>query len=237
MGVPLRVSEDETHREFRLRLQEACDNNPNVPPPNEGRLRWFEERMQERGQSVKQETARKWLAGIAMPRPKSLPALAAVLNVSEYWLLTGVGRPDEHLNDEDNVGVSQLPWRDPVSRPIVRLVSGFIEMEGGITALARSEDALAVAERTDLHAIMRGRLLNFIVADVTSEGDDIIVRVYDGGRSNIILAAVRGEGMNMSLYRLWWEDLMKEGVLSNGVFTVPLQRSRHDRLDSFQSLC
>lgn len=45
--------------EFAQRLELACDNNPDVPPLNHGRLKWFQDELHKRGVNYQQETVRK----------------------------------------------------------------------------------------------------------------------------------------------------------------------------------
>ena len=72
---------------FSERLLSACDRNPVIPAHNHGRLGWISEKIQEEsGISVTKETVRKWLAGIAQPRQRTLVCLAKVVDAVPAWL-------------------------------------------------------------------------------------------------------------------------------------------------------
>lgn len=80
------------HPDFAQRMQQACDGNPKIPLPNYGRLKWFVDQLADRfNESVTMETIRKWFAGEARPRHKTICMLAAVLEVDDAWLSVGRG--------------------------------------------------------------------------------------------------------------------------------------------------
>jgi transcriptional regulator with XRE-family HTH domain len=70
---------------FAERLEQACAGNPNLPPLGHGLQAEIA-----RAVDVSQEAVRKWVAGVAKPRPATMKALADWLGVEESWLALGI---------------------------------------------------------------------------------------------------------------------------------------------------
>ena len=120
--------------DFGKRLREAVANNSDVPPPNHGRLGWIVGRMERKGQKVTEETVRRWLLGHVKPRDGNMRALAEVLNANYVWLSTG-----------HSIGLTQeeTKVRDPDTEVAIKLVSGFVQMDGGRLAYPQAGDKRA----------------------------------------------------------------------------------------------
>jgi transcriptional regulator with XRE-family HTH domain len=73
------------HTEFARRLVKACENNPVVPEKGKGMQVWLAGKM-----DVSQEAVRKYMEGLARPRPDKMTKLAKLLSVDESWLALGV---------------------------------------------------------------------------------------------------------------------------------------------------
>lgn len=86
---------DEERRRFADRLEEAYMETPDAPGRVYGRNVWLSEEMAKRGRHVTTETVRRWFAGIAMPRHRTLDALADVLDVDPRYL-TGLVDEKSH---------------------------------------------------------------------------------------------------------------------------------------------
>jgi len=134
-------------REFAQRLDAACDNHPDAPPPKRGRQRWLATLI-----NVSPEASRKWFSGLARPRPPVMRRIAEALKVDEAWLALGI-----------------TPTKEPQEREAaerkaagaIYYVAGLIEMEGGTVAFPEAED---LSEGVDLFVTMRGRQRRLHVA-------------------------------------------------------------------------
>jgi transcriptional regulator with XRE-family HTH domain len=73
------------HSEFARRLLKACENNVTVPEKGKGQQVWLAQKM-----NISQEAVRKYMEGLARPRPDKMTKLAKLLNVDESWLALGV---------------------------------------------------------------------------------------------------------------------------------------------------
>lgn len=142
-------------RDFVKRLNEACDNCPDAPPPFRGRQRWLAKTIK-----VSPEAARKWFNGESRPRPPVMKKIAAGLGVDEAWLALGVTpvhEPGERQVAERRAGGA------------VYYVAGLIEMEGGTIAFP---DADSDDPGVDLYATYQGRQrkLHIAPAERTAPG-------------------------------------------------------------------
>lgn len=154
LAAPRRVKKVE-HKAFAQRMAQACDGNNAVPPPNYGRLQWFVDQMQEKFQvETTPETIRKWFAGEALPRPKSMHMLAEILTVDEAWL--SLGRAPE-------LDGRQQKLRNAEADGVVNVVAGFIQMCGSNPAFPEAGDKRAQREHIDIYAIVRGAQYAFHV--------------------------------------------------------------------------
>lgn len=79
-------------RIFSERLEKAFAAHPEAPGRVYGRNVWLAEKMAERDRAVTTETVRRWFAGIAMPRYRTLDVLADLLDVDPRYLK---GRSDD----------------------------------------------------------------------------------------------------------------------------------------------
>lgn len=255
VGKPFKTSRSENCPEFKARILEVSARHGSVPPPNEGRLRWVSERFAERGQKVSLEGVRRWFSGVAIPRRKSLKILAEILGVDAYWLLEGddvggvrVGPVAADQTAPPAVEIARaarpklsrvLPVRPSMEEDAsgeTRIVAGFFQFEGGATAIPKSDDPGAVRHGTDLHAVMKGRLYDFIVADTVVTEKDICFRVKDGSRKNIVLGVVRNEVFGVSIFKLPWEQIVEKGQVRDGRYVVSMSRLKAEPVTSFASL-
>ncbi len=124
------------------RMKQACDGNPNVPPPNYGRLGWLQQRFEEQGISISTETARRWFSGEVRPREKYMKVLAQILKVDYAWLSVG---------NAPALSEKQIFARNATASGAVNLVAGLIQMSGGTPAFPDN-----APDGVDLHAIIKG---------------------------------------------------------------------------------
>lgn len=133
---------------FGKRLSEVCEKNPNVPPPNYGRLAWFVEQLEKRfGEKVSNETVRKWLAGEVKPQPKRIQLLAELLAIDLSWLAYGVA---------PEISKREFRAMSTETNGAIQLVAGFVKMAGGHPAFPADGDKRSADELIDLYSIIRG---------------------------------------------------------------------------------
>src|SRR5690349_18041544 len=123
---------------FGRRLISAMDNNPNVPPPNYGRLDWLVDQLERRNITVTRQSVSRWTPGEVMPMPDRVDALAQILSVDAAWLMGG---------GDDFTTVRDRRAHNALASGAVNLVAGLIQMGGGTVAFAEHGDAAAV----DIH--------------------------------------------------------------------------------------
>lgn len=107
----------EHRKAFVERLKLACDRNPNIPPPNQGRQQVIAESLR-----VAPEAVSKWFKGVAMPRHAKMVQLGELLQVDPSWL---------HFGDEPEM---TRPERTALARAAdgaVHLAWGLIALSGG----------------------------------------------------------------------------------------------------------
>lgn len=133
------------HPDFARRLAEICDEKPEIPPLNQGRLVWFRQQFASRFRvKITLESVRRWFAGDSRPRMLTMKQLAEVLEVPYEWLSLGVNR---------GATVKEQKARNALADGAVNVVAGFIQMDGGHPAFPPEGDETD----EDLTAIIGGR--------------------------------------------------------------------------------
>lgn len=87
------------HRDFALRLKQACDRSQDVPDLGKGQQTWLSDRL-----GISQEAVRRYFEGQSRPRPALMTRLAKILNVDESWLALG---KSSELSDNERRQYSQ----------------------------------------------------------------------------------------------------------------------------------
>ena len=87
------------HRDFAIRLKQACDRSDDVPEYGKGQQTWISERL-----GISQEAVRRYFNVQSRPRTELMSRLAKILNVDESWLALG---KSNDLNDKDRREYSQ----------------------------------------------------------------------------------------------------------------------------------
>jgi transcriptional regulator with XRE-family HTH domain len=133
-------------KEFARRLEVACDNHPHVPAYNQGRLTWLVKHFQERfGQKISPETARKWAAGEARPRPEKMRWLAQLLEVDEAWLSIGT-TPEMTVRERKTQAMA--------ISGAANILLGLMQMDGAACAYPDERDPRR--DVVDFYAIIKG---------------------------------------------------------------------------------
>lgn len=215
------------HPEFARRMSQACDSYPRVPAIHDGRLRWFVEELEKLNFSVKAETVRRWLAGIAMPRKDVGLGLAAILKVDAGWLLTGA-RGDDTRRDAKKVKA--------VSSGAVFVAAGLIQMDGGFPAFPEQDDVAAQNGRIDLYAIIKGVKYNLHVTAAIEVDQRAVFAIPVNAEGSVIIGLLRnGAAASFDIFEMPWEQIVDYGRLENGAYYVPVDAAEWKRIENFTS--
>lgn len=198
-----------THPEFAERMKQACDGNPDVPPPNYGRLGWFVKQLDERCDlKVTQETVRKWSAGESRPRPQMITGLSLILGVDEAWL---------SLGQQPEISDKVVRQHNLTNGGAVNVVAGFIQLYGGNPAFPKEGDKRAEDEKVDLYAIIKGAHYAFHIAVAGPKG----FIVPTAAEKTVVIGFYLKENFNFDLVELDWERVTEIGHRTGGAYTVP----------------
>lgn len=201
------------HPEFAQRMQMACDENPNVPLPNHGRLGWFVTEIDRRfGTSPTIETVRKWFAGETIPRTKMMGYLAAVLEVDHAWLAVG---------STSQVSEKQKKVRNAAADGAVNLLAGLIQICGGSPAFPDEKDRRAREDKIDLYAVIKGAQYALHVCSAeSSEGAHEFVIPAEAARSAFVIGLVRTGELSFRFFELETELVLARGQRKGGFVIV-----------------
>ena len=217
------------HREFANRMAQACDGNPDVPPPNFGRLGWFVKQMKTRfNETATQESVRKWFAGESRPRHKTMAYLAQILKVDEAWL--SIGRASE-------ISTKQHRALSATVEGAVNVVAGFVRMCGGHPAFPRDDDSRAKDQNISIYAIIKGAQYAFHVATGQRSESGWKVLIPVDANEVFVIAVLPVTDLHCEFVELDWEGIEAEGTRKSGMFevTVPFEEtgSRWRRIKTF----
>jgi len=191
------------HRAFAKRLQEACDNNDNVPPFGTGQQALLSKRL-----GISQEAVRRWLNGESRPRPQLLSQLAALLDVSESWL--ALAKSDVPAPSE------QRAYSDKAE--------GSVYICFGLFKAAGYECAFAdISESFDFHAIKKGR--HFFVSANSARPKS--KNIYSTNASNFEQAShfsvVFKDSGSFEVVYLPWHLIKQAGRLTSDFWDLELR--------------
>ncbi len=203
------------HPEFAHRMQLACDQNPNVPPLNYGRLTWFTRQFEERfGVEVTVETIRKWAAGESKPRTKAMAQLAEILGVDDAWLTLG---KSQSLTEK------QRKVRNATADGAVNVVTGFIQMCGGHPSFPEKDGPI------DIQAIIKGALYNFHVCVGEKVNGGYHFSVPAEATETLVVGVIRTGDLSVKLIELDWEGIEAHAKRLGGSLEVILDAKSEDR--------
>lgn len=208
------VSKKIPHADFAQRMQLACDGNDDVPKPNFGRLGWFVEKFEEKFDfRLTAETVRKWFAGEARPRPRTIAMLAQILEVDEAWLSVG---------SDPSITEKQRKLRNATVDGVVNVVAGCIQMDGGHPAFPDDDDPASKKSYVDLTAIIKGALYSFHVALAEKSEDGWVFSIPAGARGKFVIGVVRISPWSFRFFELDWDGMDKHGTRRAGCLSVVL---------------
>lgn len=205
--TPTSSASKSRYPDLAKRIAQACDGNPNVPPPNFGRLGWIQTQFENRGVSISIETVRRWLGGEARPRAKMMQMLAQTLSVDHAWLALG---------SSPEMTEKQQAARNATASGAVNLIAGLIQMGGGTPAFPDEPGD------TDLTAIIKGAQYSIHVAtaDHTDKGWKFAVPI--GALNDLVLGVIRTGEMSFRIVELDADGLESEGRRNGGHLVVTM---------------
>lgn len=153
---------DIRHPEFAQRLETACQDCDRCPTEQyRGKQKWLRDTLElERGEKVSPEAVRKWFAGEAKPRPRTMTKLAEILDKDEAWLAIGQ-IPDMSRTDRKK--------RDVVMEGGALFLAGLVQVSGGFTSFPSA----GRADQADFVAIIRGMRREVDAPLARKIGDDV----------------------------------------------------------------
>lgn len=187
------------HKAFAQRMHQACDGNSSVPLPNYGRLQWFVDQFEAKfGIETTPESVRKWFAGEALPRPKTMTRLAQILEVDEAWL--SLGKAVE-------LDQRQQRLRNAEADGVVNVVAGLIQMCGANPAFPEPDDRRAEREHIDVYAIIRGAQYAIHVVLAADTEDSVRFAVPVEAIDTFVVGVVRTSDLTCDFYEIDRETL------------------------------
>lgn len=216
------------HPEFAQRMQSACDDNPDVPLPNHGRLGWFSSEIERRfGVSVTIETVRKWFAGETIPRPKMMGYLAAVLGVDHAWLSVG---------SSPQISEKQKKVRDATADGAVNLVAGLIQICGGHPAFPDDNDAHALNDKIDLYAVIKGAKYSIhVVLAESADGGHVFAIPTESVGTTVIVGVVRTGELAFRFFEIDSDLIAEAGKRKGGHYSVTMPNDPGDEWKEIES--
>lgn len=214
------------HEDFAKRFTIACDDNPNVPEMNFGRLTWIATQFKERFDvDVTSETVRKWKTGISRPHPHSkMVQLAEILRCEVAWLATGVS---------EGVNKKQAKVREQVADGAVNVIAGLVQMAGAHPAFPTPEDRYAADNQIDLYAIIRGVQHAFHIVTGERSADDVNFLIPIEVENAIVLGLVPEGGLKFSVVQIDIENAREVGSRRGNMTAVALSQVKHKAVESF----
>jgi hypothetical protein len=177
---------------FAKRLVIACEGNPHCPTDEyRGKQKWvYDNLLEQFGIKVSPEAVRRWFSGEMRPRPKTVAALARLLEVDLGWLTLGTV-PD--------MAPKEQKARNAIADGSVNLVAGLIQMNGGHVAFPDTPDAGA-----DIFAIIGGKQYSIQVKLARDLGGDTMrFTVGLDASSHVVIGVIPSEhGFGARLVRL-----------------------------------
>lgn len=214
------MKEKIAHPDFAVRMQQAADANPNVPPVNYGRLGWVVEALASKFEyATNVETVRKWFAGETMPRQKPAKLLAEVLNVTPEWLTLGAST---------DLGIKERKARNALAEGAVNVIVGMVQMAGWNVAFPDAADGDARKQKIDFYAIIRGAKYSFHIVAAVRNGGDWKVSVPAEALETFLIALMPLTSTSFNLIELPKETLLERGKHKGGSVDVMIPEGMDD---------
>lgn len=190
--------------EFAARLEQACEQHPDTPAKNAGRLQWMKHELERRYDvRVSLESVRKWFAGESRPKADKIRAIAQLLGVDDKWLRDGVAG---HSTPPDHEGA-------------VYLITGLIRMDGGQTIFTTLEDP----DDVDLYAIIQGVRYTMHITVGEVEGYHVTFTVPARHEEICVIGVLKRE-LEIDLVEVPSSLVAKHGHVDGGVVRATIPR-------------
>lgn len=197
--------------DFARRLEIACDNSDHVPDHNFGRQTYIATELHKRFDvKVSRETARKWFAGEARPRPDKMRALAALLKVDEAWLALG-------MRADAQTGGHHKP-RSSITDGVVHLVIGMLSLNGASCAFPEQHDPRA--KNLHFYAIIAGRLAGVYVSLGEQVRNGFKFTIPEDCENTLVVGVIKRSPLQFDLYHLKSATVLKAGARRDGVIEL-----------------
>ncbi|WP_299913609.1 hypothetical protein [uncultured Paracoccus sp.] len=213
------------HEDFARRFKTACDENPNVPELNHGRLGWIAKNLGEKGFETTPETVRKWTVGQSRPHPHAkMVALAELLRVDLDWLSNGTS---------PGVTKKEARVRREVADGAVNFIAGLVQMSGAHPAFPAEGDEFARSNQIDLYAIIRGIQHAFHIVTGEVVGDDVEFLIPAHPTNAIIIGLVPKGGLSYEIVWIDGDDAEEKGVRRGDLTAITLGSVAHKPVETF----
>jgi transcriptional regulator with XRE-family HTH domain len=195
------------HREFSIRLTQACDRSDDVPNYGKGRQTWIAERL-----GISQEAVRKYFNGTSRPRTQIMSRLAKMLNVDESWLALGVSN--------DIVDKDRRKYSEKADAAAYMLYGMF--MASGFTCAFDEEDVAV-----DFHAIRAGKKTPVSVTVAIQKSKNVFtVPVRQTKPNTLNLSVVSPENGVFDILVMDNDGVVEHGEFSSDVTNVTMKHER-----------
>jgi transcriptional regulator with XRE-family HTH domain len=204
---------------FAKRLETACNNHPMVPAYNFGRLTWMVKQFADRfGIKISPETARKWAAGEARPRPDKMRFLAQLLEVDEAWLSLGTApgmTPRERRTQAMAISGA------------ANILLGFMQLDAAACAYPDEHDPRG--DIVDFYAIIKGAQYA-VRAALAVEGDagKYQFTVPNEYEMVMVIGLIRRPDLKCDFVELQADLVDKHKVRKGGYYEVEVERKGDD---------
>lgn len=210
---------------FAERLKVACDDNPNCPPLQFGRLTWIKQQFKIKFNVVAStQSIHRWYVGEVRPRAQTLKMLAEILDREEAWLSSGHDRNRERERDR----------RNAMATGGVNVVAGLIALDGGHLSFPQEGDRSAFG--ADLYAIIKGAHYKFKVVAPKTGDDGLTFDIPLNYADLFLIGLVRKDHFSFDLIELDADTIEKHKSMKAGATTLKVEKNgqsyttRGDRL-------
>jgi len=198
---------------FASRLAIACDNHPDCPPLNYGRLRWIVGEFKRLFNiTTAIESVRKWHAGEVRPRPNAMRMLAEILDCDERWLSVGDLKNQQWERERRKAIVSGG----------VNVVAGMIALDGGHPSFPEPDDK--TARGVDIYAIVKGAHYRIKVAAAESKDNGLKFEVPANYGELFVVGLIRKGPFNFDLIELDADTISKHRGSKSGPIMLEVEK-------------
>lgn len=193
------------HRDFALRLKNACDRSQEVPEFGKGQQTWISERL-----GVSQEAVRRYFEGQSRPRPALMTKLAKLLGVDEAWLALGAS---SDMTEKERRQYTEK------AEAAAYMIFGIFMAAGYSCAFADDEPAI------DFFAIKSGKQIAVSVTAAYSKSKgNYVARVKDNCIRHLNLCVVSDEPGAFDVLVMDKDGVEEFGEATTDTIQVPIKK-------------